>query len=146
MNVEGLITMKQLNEKVQMLRVTMQEEKPLLLALTETWLYDHREAEVHVEDYNVFRKDRPLRRAIGQGRHVGGVALYVNSSWLPDSKEILGYSNAVVDVLAIYSKRENIIIALLYRQPENKNKNSEDKYRSTYEQLSMSILKGCMSM
>ena len=54
------------------------------------------------------------------GRHVGGVALYVKSSWLPDGKEILKYSNAVVDVLAIHSNRENMIISVVYRQPENR--------------------------
>ena len=59
MNVQGLITMKQSHKKVQLLKETMYEEKPLLLALTEKWLHDHREAEVHIEDYNIFRKDRP---------------------------------------------------------------------------------------
>ena len=115
MNVQGLITIKQPHEKVDLLREIMHEEKPLFLALTETWLYDHREAELQIEDYNLFRKDRPLRRDTGRGRHVGGVALYIKSSWLPDSNEILGYSNTVVDVLTIHSKSENIIITVLYR-------------------------------
>ena len=132
MNAQGLITKKQPQEKVSLLRETMQEERPLFLALTETWLHDHREAEVQIEDYNIFRKDRPLRRCSGKGRHVGGVALYTKSSWLPDSNEILGYSNTVVDVLAIHSRSENIIIAVLYRQPEN-NSCTESKYKSTYK-------------
>ena len=136
LNIQGLITNKCPRDKVNLLRETVYEEKPLCLALTETWLHDHREAEVHIEDYIVFRKDRPLRKKKkknpSRGRHVGGVALYVNSSWLPDSKEILEYSNAVVDVMAIHSKRENIIIAVLYRQPENR-KCTHRMYRSTYE-------------
>merc|ERR1712121_409232 len=57
------------------------------------------------------------------------MGLYIDSSWLPDSKEVLGYSNSVVDVLAVYSKRENILIAVLYRQPDRKE---SEKYRSTY--------------
>ncbi|MEL7079637.1 MAG: endonuclease/exonuclease/phosphatase family protein, partial [Cyanobacteria bacterium J06582_2] len=131
LNVQGLITTNQPQEKVEILRDLMNEERPLFLALTETWLYEHKEAEVHIEDYTIYRKDRPLRREIGRrGRHVGGVALYIDSSWLPDSKEILGYSNSVVDVLAIYSRRENILIAVLYRQPERKE---SEEYRSTYK-------------
>ena len=130
LNVQGLITKSQPQEKVELLREIINEERPLFLALTETWLYGHKEAEVHIEDYTIYRKDRPLRRAIdSRGRHVEGVALYINSSWLPDSREILGYSNSVVDVLAIYSKRENILIAVIYRQPENVT--AEDAFRST---------------
>ena len=133
LNVQGLITRIKPQEKVELLREIMHEERPLFLALTETWLYDHTEAEVHIDEYTVYRKDRPLRRSIdSRGRHVGGVALYINSAWLPDSKEILGYSNSVVDVLVIHSKRENIIIAVLYRQPEN-NACSEEEYRSTHK-------------
>ena len=132
MNINGLITTVHPQDKINLLRETMDEEKPLLLALTETWLHDHKEAEVHIENYNLFRKDRPVRSTFGRGRHVGGVALYVNSSWLPDSMEILGYSNAVVDILVIHSKRENIIIAVLYRQPENRNC-KQSIYRSTYK-------------
>ena len=115
LNIHGLITTVHPQDKINLLRETMYEEKPLLLALTETWLHDHREAEVYIENYNLFRKDRPVRTTIGRGRHVGGVALYVKSSWLPDSVEILGYSNTAVDVLVIHSKRENSIIAVLYR-------------------------------
>ena len=55
-----------------MLRDLMNEERPLFLALTETWLHEHKEAEVHIDDYTLYRKDRPLRREIGsRGRHVG---------------------------------------------------------------------------
>ena len=133
LNVRGLITSIQPQEKVELLRDIMHEERPLFLALTETWLHDHSEAEVHIDEYTVYRKDRPLRRSIdSRGRHVGGVALYIKSAWLPDSKEILGYSNSVVDVLVIHSKRENMIIAVLYRQPENKAC-SEEEYRSTHK-------------
>ena len=74
LNVQGLITKKQPQEKVELLREKMNEEKPLFLALTETWLHDHKEAEVHIKEYMLYRKDRPLRRAIGRrGRHVGRV-------------------------------------------------------------------------
>ena len=40
----------------------MYEEKPLVLALTETWLHNHREAEMHMVNYKVFRKDRHVRK------------------------------------------------------------------------------------
>ena len=87
LNVQGLITTNQPQEKVELLRDLMNKERPLYLALTETWLHEHKDAEVHIEDYTIYRKDKPLRRDIGRrGRHVGGVALYIDSSWLPDSK------------------------------------------------------------
>ena len=77
LNVQGLITKSQPQEKVELLREIINEERPMFIALTETWLYGHKEAEVHIEDYTIYRKDRPLRRAIdSRGRHVGGVALY----------------------------------------------------------------------
>ena len=79
LNVQGLITISQPQEKVEILRDLMNKERPLYLALTETWLHDHKEAEVHIEEYMLYRKDRPIRRAIGRrGRHVGGVALYID--------------------------------------------------------------------
>ena len=43
---------------------SLMRRDPLFLALTETWLYGHNEAEVHIEEYMIYRKDRPLRRAI----------------------------------------------------------------------------------
>ena len=62
LNIEGLITDAHKQEKINLIRETLEEEKPLAIALTETWLHDHREAEVHMENYNVFRKDRPVRK------------------------------------------------------------------------------------
>ena len=103
----------------------------MLLALTDKRLHDHREAVVHIDEYNVYRKERLLRRNLSRSRHVGGVELYIDSSYLPDSNEILRYSNTVVDVLAIHSKRENII-AVLYRQLEN-IACMKDEYKSTYK-------------
>ena len=140
LNIEGLITEKHKQGKINLIKETLEVEKPLVLALTETWLHDHREAEINVENYNVFRKDRPVRKKgrkerqlkTGRGRHVGGVLLYVKSSWLPDGKEILKYSNAVVDVIAIHSKKENMIMALVYRQPIRSQCNNRD-YISTHE-------------
>ena len=48
LNVQGLITKSQPQEKVELLREVMNEEILLFLALTETWLHDHKEAEVHI--------------------------------------------------------------------------------------------------
>ncbi len=49
-----------------------------MLCITETWLnYDVTDAEVSLENYNIFRGDRQ------SGRRGGGVALYVKSEILP---------------------------------------------------------------
>ena len=45
-----------------------------------------------------------------------------------------------MDVLAIHSKRENIIIVVLYRQPEN-NASKEEEYRSTYKDFVEPLMK-----
>merc|ERR1711874_180986 len=66
LNVQGLITTNQPQEKVEIIRDLMNKERPLFLALTETWLHEYKEAEVHIEDYTIYRKDRPLRREIGR--------------------------------------------------------------------------------
>ena len=51
-NVQGLITTNQPQEKVEILRDLMNKERPLFLALTETWLHEHKEAETHIgKDY-----------------------------------------------------------------------------------------------
>ena len=138
LNIQGLIS--QQKDKINLLREMMCNERPLFLALTETWLHSHKDAEVNISGYNLFRKDRPLRKTFGRGRHVGGVALYIQSSWMTDAKEILAYSNAVVDILAIHSKNENTIIAIVYRQPEN-NKCTQNIYRSTYKDFEVPLNK-----
>ena len=67
-------------KKVEMLREIMHEKIPLFIALIEMWLHYYREAEIHIDEYTIYRKDRPLRRKTGRGRHVDSVALYIDSS------------------------------------------------------------------
>ena len=48
------------------------------MALTETWLKSHKDAEVSVDGFQIFRADRKRKKKGSRGRLSGGVAAYVN--------------------------------------------------------------------
>lgn len=104
-------------------------DNQLFIALTETWLHDHKDAEVSIEKYSIFRQDRPSRKT--KGRHIGGVALYINNSWAPDAEPVLKYSNRAVDILSVYIPSRNILLTVIYRQPDD----SPHGYPSTNSDL-----------
>ena len=54
-----------------------------------------------------------------RGRFGGGVALYLREDIAATSKQILDFSNNVVEILCVYSAKENICIATVYRQPDD---------------------------
>ena len=91
----------------------------LFIALTETWLRDHLDAELKIQGYTCFRSDRVRPRRHQRGRDSGGVAIYIRDDLASTAENILTYSNSVVEVLCVYIKAENIFVTVVYRQPDD---------------------------
>ena len=87
--------------------------------LSETWLREHKDAEIHIDGYKIFRADRK-RRKTRFGRSSGGVAIYMKETFAATFKEMLSFSDGVNELLIIYSQTYNTIIGGLYRQPDDK--------------------------
>ena len=146
LNINGLV-LETKPSKIPYIRDILASSKHLFLCLTETWLKEHHtEAEVNIENYLTFRQDRPVRTNKKTGRHIGGVSLYLRESWAPDAEPILKYSNTAVDILCVYIPSKNILICVIYRQPDDSknghpSSNKElteilDKLKHTISQLS----------
>ena len=89
------------------------------MALTETWLKNHKDAEVGIEGFKIFRADRKRKKKGTRGRLSGGVAAYVNNDIANKMEVALDYSNGVVEVLGLYSRADNLFLAVVYRQPDD---------------------------
>ena len=89
------------------------------MAITESWLQSHKDAELQINGYQLFRCDRNSRKKRKRGRLSGGVAAYVHDS-LANSMEVkLQYSNGAVEILGLYSSSENLFLGIVYRQPND---------------------------
>ena len=77
-NVQGLIP-KTLISKVPIISDIVNENKSLFIALTETWLHNHNDAEMHIEGYKIVNCERNLKGRSLRGRYSGGVATYLRN-------------------------------------------------------------------
>ena len=100
-------------------------ESHLFIALTETWLQDnHKEAELEINGYKLYRKDRDRVKA-KYGRSSGGVAIYIRKDIASSFNVLLEFSNGVNEALMLYSENMNLIVCVLYRQPTNERYKSD---------------------
>ena len=106
------------------------------MALTETWLKGHTQAELNIDGYRLFRSDRKGRQYT-RGRFSGGAALYMRSDISATAEQLLTFSNGVVEALVVHSERENLMIVVLYRQPDSQN----GPHPSTSYELSQALNK-----
>ena len=106
--------------KVPFIHDLLVHNKLLFIALTETWLRDHLDAEVNIDGYKLFRQDRVRTRLGRKGRDGGGTACYLKNSIAADTNTIFNFSNEVIDVLGLHIKLKNLVLIILYRQPDNK--------------------------
>ena len=67
----------------------------------------------------IFRSDREATNKKRRGRHSGGVAVYLRNDLASISRSLLSYSSGAINVEVIYSEEENLLIACLYRQPDD---------------------------
>ena len=80
---------------------------------------DHKEGELNIDGYSIFRGDRKRIKLSKRGRDSGGTAFYVRDDLAPTLDTILEFSNGVVEVLCLYSRVENLLLITLYRQPDD---------------------------
>ena len=113
-NVQGLKP-QTVQSSVPYISDLLKENNQLFMALTETWLHKHTNAEISIDGYTIFRSDRKRKKA-KRGRYSGGTAIYIRNDIAPFFKVILEYSNGVNELLVVFSERENTIIAVMYRQ------------------------------
>ena len=112
------------------------------MALTETWLKDHKDAELHIEGYQLFRSDRKREKKSKRGRLSGGVAAYIHKDLADETTVKLQFSNGKVEVLGLYSAVENIYIAVIYRQPNDSiggHTSAAPQLRDALKKLQVSI-------
>ena len=103
--------------KVPYIKDLLHDDNQLFIALTETWLQSHNDAELSINNYRLFRSDRVRSRT--KGRCSGGVAVYMRYDFASSFQSVLQFSNGVVELLCVFSKKENMVIAVIYRQPDD---------------------------
>ena len=111
------------------------------MALTETWLKEHKDAELHIDGYKLFRADRK-RVKKSRGRYSGGVGFYVRMDIASTLEVMVNFSNGVVELLALYSKGHNLYIAATYRQPDDRvgnNRSTEKEFNAAMDKLTASL-------
>ena len=116
-NVQGLIPQTTVSKR-DYIKEHLKENNSLFIGLSETWLLDQLEAEVNIENYDLYRADSK-RTKNKRGRFGGGVALYLREDIAATTKQILDFSNNVFETLSVHSSKENLCIATVYRQPDD---------------------------
>ena len=96
----------------------VREQDQLFIVLTETWLRDHSDAELDIGGYTLFRQDRKRQRK-KRGRDSGGVAVYMKNDLAADMVTVASYSNGVIELIGLYSKAKNLLLMVMYRQPDD---------------------------
>ena len=86
-NIQGLKPLT-VPSKIPLVNDILKENGQLFIALTETWLSDHLDAELTIDDYILFRCDR-IRMKSKRGRSSGGVAVYMQQEIASHFKTLL---------------------------------------------------------
>ena len=119
----------------------LKDKNQLFIGLSETWLKGHTMAELEISGYKLYRADRKGRKHT-RVRYSGGAALYLRSDIAATSDQILSFSNGVVEALATYSHKENLLICVIYRQPDNStggHRSQANELNEALEELTKAI-------
>ncbi|MEW8548554.1 MAG: reverse transcriptase family protein [Candidatus Thiodiazotropha sp.] len=104
--------------------------KPLVIGITETWLNsDVRDAEIDLNDYELFRCDR----VDGKG---GGSLLYVHNCFQTlDCNEIndIGFQESVWRIVNL-NQENKLLVGVVYRSPSS-NQINDDKLLQTFQKV-----------
>ena len=109
--------------------------------LTETWLRDHLDAEVSIKNFSIRRVDRS-RTKKKRGRNSGGVAVYLRDTLDSSTETLMEFSSGVVEALCLKIPTLDLIIAVVYRQPNDVaggNKSTSEQFAPLLEELSAVI-------
>ena len=140
-NIFGLLP-RTVQTKVPFVQDLLSSRDQLFVILTETWLRDHKDAELMIEGYMLFRADRqrPRKR---RGRDSGGVAIYLRQDLAVDAEPVMCYSNGVIEILGLHSKSRNLLLIGLYRQPDDPtggNRSTSKEFVSALSELKEKII------
>ena len=83
-------------------------------------------AEVHIEDFTLFRTDRRFRSR-------GGVEAYLRSELM--CKLVASYSNGVCETVLMKCKKLDTIIITVYRPPDKRDKEWMEAVSHLYETI-----------
>ena len=142
LNIQGLCP-KTVPSSVPFVADMLHDKSQLFLSLTETWLCDQLEAELHIEGYQIYKANRDLSNRSKKGRDSGGVACYVRNDIAADIQVLLSFSNRICECLVLYSKKNNLVVITAYRPPDD----IKNGFRSTkveFSEMSRSI-SACIS-
>ena len=137
MNIQGLKP-RTTPTKVPFIQDLLINDRLLFIALTETWLREHLDAEVNVNGYKLFRQDRIKTKTTRKGRDGGGTACYLKNEVAANTDTIMNFSNEVVDVLGLYIKPKNLALFTVYRQPDNRaggNRSTSVHFKEALDKL-----------
>ena len=83
-------------------------------------------------------QDRHQPRRRRHGRDSGGVALYLRDDLASTAEPIFNLSNWVVEALGVHGKAENLVLIVLYRQPDDligRHRSTSAEFRQTLREL-----------
>ena len=103
---------------VPYIRDILKEHGSLFIVLTETWLRDQLDAEIAIENYNVYRVDRS-RDKRRRGRNSGGVAVYLKNDIATACQVLMEYTSDVIEGLCLTVPLLNLVLCAVYRQPND---------------------------
>ncbi len=128
--------------KVPYIADLLSEKNQIFMALSETWLHNHKDGELHIDGYKLFRGDRKRVKRSARGRFSGGVGCYVRMDIACTMEIMVNSSNGVVELLCLYSKVHNLYIAVIYRQPDDRvgnHRSTEKEFTPVIDQLKKSL-------
>ena len=140
-NVHGLKP-NTVPSKVPYIADLLSEKNQIFMALSETWLHNHKDGELHIDGYKLFRSDRKRVKKSTRGRFSGGVGCYVRMDIACTMEIMVNFSNGVVELLCLYSKVHNLYIAVIYRQPDDRignHRSTEKEFIPVIEKLKKSL-------
>ena len=100
-----------------------------------SWLKERKEAELKIDNYKLYRSDRVREKRSQRGRDSGGVAIYLREDLVPTATEILKFSSGVIEILGVHVKSLNLVIVVMYRQPDD----TVGGHRSTHKEFKTAL-------
>ena len=91
--------------------------------------------ELKIANYKIYRFDRIRRKRSERGRDSGGVAVYLREDLVTTTTEILKISTGVIEALGLHVKSLNLVIIVIYRQPDD----SVGGHRSTSREFKAAL-------
>ena len=128
--------------KVGTISDLLYDSSQLFMALSETWLSEHHDAEIRIQGYSLFCQDRTQTKG-KRGRNSAGVAVYVRDDAASNTEIILTFSNGVIEALGIHIKTWNLAVVIVYQTPDDPkhNRKSAEKEFSQFLKAARDCLK-----